>query len=179
MGFRGAADEEQLSGPPAFRGPHTVERALAGDHIPRDGLADEIVFRADAEIKPRHRKARFHQADTTRAVIPCAHKRGGMGGVSGGEDKIRAGKMIDPGDRRLETGIHPFSHIEPQRVNLRRVPPRHRLGEAERLVLVAGFAVADDEDVQQIAHVWGTWAIRRSLAKRFPLGTRVSKPASP
>ena len=73
--------------------------------------------------------------------------------MAGGDDEMRAGMLRGIRHRRFQPTEEPFSHIEAEGMDFRRTQARHRLSEAERLVLVAGFAVADDEDSRRVTHV--------------------------
>ena len=78
--------------------------------------------------------------------------------------------------RHPDTANRPFRRINPQGVGLHGTQPAHRLGEAKGLVLVAGFAVADDEDLEGLAQCLPKMGLPSLLCKTNSRVCPVRKP---
>lgn len=148
MGFRRSADEEELSGFGFVGGDDAVERAFAENDVSAIGWHFEIMLWSDAVAEPRGGDAWLHEDDAFCFQLSGDAKQGEMGAVAGGDDVVRFGQGC-----ALSAGIaHAREQgcrgINADEMNFRRGLAHHRFGQAEGLVFVAGFAIADDQQLE-------------------------------
>ena len=123
-----------------------VQSAEGGDDVDGFGFSREVVVGNQAEIKKRGRQAGPHQHDARRAGAAGEPDQRKMSGMTGPEDEVRKGK----GRRDIERFFHAPQHgglaREVDAVQRGRKAATDRFGKTERLVFMAGLAIADEPD---------------------------------
>ncbi len=122
---------------------HAVDRATGKDEIFARWFFWEIMRRRDAKIKTPQGQARVHEHDALGLVFSREANQGKVRGVSRSDDEIGLRQIRALHQRATNTTNDAPLPCDQNAVDLTRRKPLYRLGEAKRLVFMAGLAVTD------------------------------------
>ena len=143
MGLGRAANENQLAGFGCIARLHAVDRTTSEDEIFMARFFWEIVRRRDTKIEAPQWQARAHEHDALGLVFSRKKEQGKMRGMTRSDDEIGRWEICTLRQCASNAAENPTLPRDRNAVNVTCHKPLYRLGEAKRLVFMAGLAVTD------------------------------------
>ena len=122
---------------------HAIDRATGKDEIFARWFFWEIMVRRDAKIEAPQWQTRAHEHNALGLVFSREVKQRKMRGVTRRDDEIGLRKTSALRQRGVNATNYAPLPCDRNAINVTCRMSLHRLGEAKRLVFMAGLAVTD------------------------------------